>query len=52
MRGAVCVPGGLFMMSRMIFLCVRTSGLMYIFVVSAVPHMEMLEIRWGYMCVR
>jgi len=52
MMGLVCVLGGAVLSSRMIFLCTTLSGWMYFFLVSDVPQMEMLLMRWGYACVK
>ena len=50
MSGRVCVLGGSFLMSLMIIFCVLTRGCMYVFLWSDVPQMEMLLMRWVYMC--
>jgi hypothetical protein len=45
MIGAVCVFGGLFVMSRMSLFCVLISGCMYVFLSLSVPQMVIAPMR-------
>ena len=46
--GVVCVYGGLFLISLMIFFCVRISGFIYSLFGSSVPHTVTDPMRCGY----
>ena len=49
--GAVCVHGGRFFRSLMIFFCVLMSGWRYVLLLSFDPQMEIPLMRCGYMWV-
>ena len=46
--GVVCVCGGLFLISLIIFFCVRISGFMYSLFGSSVPYTVTDPMRCGY----
>ena len=46
--GVVCVCGSLFLISLIIFFCVRISGFMYSLFGSSVPHTVTDPMRCGY----
>ena len=50
MMGLVCALGGRFLRSLMIFFWMMLRGCMCNFLLSDVPQMEMLLMRWGYAC--